>query len=173
MSLITIELLAKIRHHYKLSWMGTHGVIHWHRVYENGVTLSTQNGVNPKVVQLFSIFHDSQRKNENWDRNHGKRGAELAVKLRHMIALDDAEFDLLTTACELHTSTLDHPNVTVKTCMDSDRLDLGRVGKYPDPNLLCTPMAKLQKTIENASKRSLVHELPDQPFGLGIDEEDV
>ena len=168
MSIITIELLAEIKKHYRLRWMGTHGVIHWNRVYDNGVMLSEQIGVNPNIVQLFSIFHDSQRKNEHWDRNQGKRGAELAVKLRHMIALDDAEFDLLTTACELHTSTLDHPKVTVKACMDSDRLDLGRVGKYPNPNLLCTPMAKQKEVIESAYHRSRHNnELPDQPFGLG------
>lgn len=168
MGAITIELIAEIKKNYSLKWMGIHGISHWHRVYQNGVMLSEQSGVNPNVVSLFSIFHDSQRNNENWDKNYGKRGAELAIKLRGMIPLNDAEFDLLTTACELHTNTLGHHNVTVKACMDADRQDLGRVGKYPNHKLLCTPLAKQKKIIEEAYKRSLVHELPDQPFGLGV-----
>lgn len=172
MSIITIELLAEIKKHYKLRWMGTHGVIHWSRVYENGLKLSEQKGVNPKVVQLFSIFHDSQRYNEHKDRHHGKRGAELAIQLRDMIPLNDSDFTLLTTACELHTNTLDHHNITVKACMDADRLDLGRVNNYPNPDLLCTPMAMDREMIAWAYERSLVHELPKRPFGLLLNEEE-
>lgn len=167
MNVITIDLLAKIKDQYRLNWMGTHGVIHWNRVYENGLKLAEQDGVNVRVVQLFSVFHDSQRKNEHRDRHHGKRGAELAGELRRYCPLDDDEFELLTTACELHTSTLDYEDITVQACFDSDRLDLGRVGHYPDPDRLCTPMAKDLKVIELAYHRSLFDiELPDQPFGL-------
>ncbi len=170
MSNISIELLATIKKYYKLRWMGTHGVIHWSHVYDNGVMLSEQAGVNPKILQLFSIFHDSQRQNEHTDKHHGKRGADLAIKLRDMIPLNDAEFTLLTTACELHTNTLNHHNTTVQACFDSDRLDLGRVGNYPNKDLLCTPLAKQKETIEKAYKRSLVHELPKRPFGLLLTE---
>ena len=167
MSIITLELLAHIKKHYRLNWMGTHGIMHWHRVYMNGVKLSTQDGVNDRVVQLFSIFHDSQRKNEHWDRKHGKRGAKLAIKLRNYVPLDDVEFELLVTACELHTNTMDHDNITVQACFDSDRLDLGRVGHYPDPNRLCTAMAKDETIIKLAYHRSRNNnKLPDHPFGL-------
>ncbi len=82
MSTITIEVLTKIKHQYRLAWHGTHGVIHWSRVFENGMKLAEQDGVNRKVLQLFSIFHDSRRRNEHWDRNHGNRGAQLALQLR-------------------------------------------------------------------------------------------
>jgi len=41
---ITIELLEKIKHQYCLTWHGTHGVIHWNRVYENGIKLAEQDG---------------------------------------------------------------------------------------------------------------------------------
>jgi uncharacterized protein len=167
MNIITVELLLEIQQQYRLRWHGTHGVIHWSRVYENGMKLASQDGVNSRVVQLFSIFHDSRRKNENRDRDHGKRGAKLAAELRKYCPLDDAEFELLTTACRLHTSTLDHENITVQACFDSDRLDLGRVGHYPDPDRLCTPLAKKQVTIEWAYQRCLNEvELPEQPFGL-------
>lgn len=172
MNIITIELLAAIRKRYKLQWTGTHGILHWQRVYENGVILSEQTGVNLKVVQLFSIFHDSQRVNEHRDNDHGRRGAILATKLREMIPLSETEFDLLTTACELHTNTLNHHNITVQACFDSDRLDLGRVGNYPDPDRLCTPLAKKDEIIKSAYHRSIyTTELPDRPFGLPIAEE--
>lgn len=165
--MITLELLSKIREQYRLDWHGTHGIVHWHRVYVNGIRMSGQDGVKARVVQLFSVFHDSCRKNENNDPDHGPRAAELAGKLRKYCPLNDAEFGLLTTACELHTKARNHENITVQACFDSDRLDLGRVGNYPHPDLLCTPMAKERETIEWAYRRSVeVNELPDRPFGL-------
>ena len=163
---ITAELLAEIKSQYYLKWYGTHGVIHWSRVYENGMYLAQQEDVNNRIVQLFSVFHDACRKNEHNDRNHGKRGAELALKLRDFYSLDDEELLLLTTACSLHTSTLNHENITVQACFDSDRLDLGRVNNMPDSGLLCTETAKMDETIKWAYARSGVHELPKKPFGL-------
>jgi uncharacterized protein len=167
LSIITVELLAEIKSRYKLNWFGTHGVSHWSRVYENGVQLSGQEGVNSRVVQLFSIFHDSQRKNEVIDPNHGNRGSQLALELRDHLPIDDDEFQLLVTACSFHTSADNHTNITVQACFDADRLDLGRIDNYPNPALLCTPLAKEKDTIEWAYQRSR-HEnkLPERPFGI-------
>ena len=173
MSIITIELLAEIKKHFRLKWFGIHGIIHWSRVYYNGIKLSDQEGVNVKVVKFFSVFHDSQRRNESWDKHHGKRGADLAVKLRNHLPINDDEFQLLVTACSFHTSAQTHDNLTVQACFDSDRLDLGRVGNYPNPDLLCTPLAKQEETIKWAYDRSINnHELTNQPFGLDIAKED-
>jgi uncharacterized protein len=173
MSIITIELLAEIKKQYRLKWSGIHGIIHWHRVYTNGIRLASQEGVNARVVQLFSVFHDSQRTNEGSDKNHGSRSAELAVKLRKHIPLNKDEFDLLTTACSLHSNTLNHENITVQACFDADRLDLGRVHIYPDPERLCTPMAKQKETIEWGYFQSRHdNELPSRPFGL-VDFDDL
>jgi len=166
LNLITIELLTKIKEQYRLQWHGTHGVIHWSRVYENGIRLAEQDGVNEKVLQYFSVFHDSRRRNENCDKNHGNRGAELAVMMRNEIILSDDELKLLVTACRLHTSARTHEDITVQACFDSDRLDLGRVGTMPRAEYLCSPMAKRQETIDWGYERSLVREMPDQPFGL-------
>jgi len=166
-SIITVELLEIIREQYRLNWYGTHGVIHWNRVFDNGVKLAEQRGVNLKVVQLFSVFHDSCRMNENQDVNHGKRGAELAKQLRKYCPLNDAEFSLLTIACELHTIALNYENITIQACFDADRLDLGRVGIYPDQERLCTPMAKDKQVIEWAFEQSIYQDqLPENPFGL-------
>ena len=167
MSIITIELLAEIKKHYCLSWSGIHGIPHWYRVHVNSTRLSAQIGVNSKVVELFSIFHDSQRRNDSHDKKHGKRGGELALKLRRYLPVDDDDLQLLVTACELHTSAKTHENITVQCCFDADRLDLGRVGIIPLAEYLSTPMAKMQETIEWAYHRSLNdNELPESPFGL-------
>ena len=173
MGIIAIELIAQIKKYYPLHWYGVHGVIHWNRVYQNGIKLAEQNGVNTKVVQLFSVFHDSQRLSEGKDPNHGNRGAQLALRLRDYLPLNNNEFELLVTACSIHTNTLTHEDISIQVCMDSDRLDLGRVGHYPDPSRLCTPMAKKKETIEWAYHRSLNdNKLPDHPFGLSLLEEE-
>jgi uncharacterized protein len=44
--------------------------------------------------------------------------------------------------------------VTVATCWDADRLDLGRVGVRPDAGRLCTEPARRQEVIEHAWRRS-------------------
>ena len=49
---------------------------------------------------------------------------------------------LLYRACHGHTHERNHPDVTIQTCWDSDRLDLGRVGITPHPSRLCTEVAK-------------------------------
>jgi len=166
MSIITLELLFEIKAHYLLDWYGTHGVIHWSRVYENGMKLAEQPGVNKSIVQFFSVFHDSQRKNENGDKDHGKRGAQLARKLRTYCSLNEDDFLLLTTACEIHTSAKTHADITIQACLDADRLDLGRVGITPNAHFLSTPLAKTPETIEWGLRRSRGAGLPDSPFGL-------
>lgn len=170
MTVITLELLVKIKSCFRLNWHGTHGVYHWCRVYENGKILARQDGVNERVVQLFSVFHDSQRKNEHWDKKHGKRGAEFAATLRSYCSLDDREFAQLTTACTLHTLAQDHSDITVQACFDSDRLDLGRVGTTPKSQYLCTPVGKMQETIRAGIERSVNQEIPENPFGLPYEE---
>jgi len=41
-----------------------------------------------------------------------------------------------------HTHEGYHDDVTIQTCWDADRLDLGRVGIIPDPDRMCTGMGK-------------------------------
>ncbi|MBU0967772.1 MAG: hypothetical protein KKA54_15475 [Proteobacteria bacterium] len=132
--------------------------------------LSRQTGANQHVVQLFSLFHDSRRFNEHLDSHHGPRGAELASQLReaHLPLLTDEEFDLLHMACCLHTQAATHENITVQTCFDADRLDLGRVGKVPDPEYLCTDAAKSEEMIAWAYQRSIQGVVPDNVLGRSI-----
>ncbi|HEX7653376.1 MAG TPA: hypothetical protein VF607_07715, partial [Verrucomicrobiae bacterium] len=80
--MITPALLQAIRQQYRLHWGGLHGYGHWARVYENGCRLAAVNGANRAVVELFAVFHDAGRWNDDWDPQHGSRGADLATRLR-------------------------------------------------------------------------------------------
>ena len=47
-------------------------------------------------------------------------------------AADETEMRLLRTACRYHSDGKLHPNPTIQTCWDADRLDIRRVGIEPD-----------------------------------------
>ena len=109
-----------------------HGSQHWRRVERNGLLLATETGADEIVIRLFALFHDSCRTNEGIDDGHGVRGAELAKRLRgSLYELDGARFALLSEACICHTEAQQHADPTIATCLDADRLDLGRVGITP------------------------------------------
>ena len=116
-----------------------HGPDHWRRVERNGLVLAERTGADIVVVRLFALFHDSRRENEGWDDGHGERGAEYAASLRgHAYHLDDWPFELLHLACSRHSDAERHPDPTVGTCWDADRLDLGRAGIRPRPKFMST-----------------------------------
>jgi uncharacterized protein len=121
-----------------------HGPSHWRRVEENGLYLSQLNGAHADIVRLFALFHDSCRWNDGHDPGHGARGAILAADMRSRehYELSDEEFSLLEEACIWHTDGERHDNITIATCWDADRLDLGRVGIQPDPPRMCTPQGR-------------------------------
>jgi uncharacterized protein len=147
---------------YSLPRDGLHGVAHWARVLENGMRLAAATGANIEVVQLFALFHDSCRINEGWDEGHGQRGADLAAAFRGQhFQLDNRNFELLYTACAYHTDGTTDGDVTVQTCWDSDRLDLGRVGVLPEPSRLCTAAAKSREMILWADGRASFRVVPE------------
>ena len=75
--------------------------------------------------------------------------------------LPDHEFGLLHRACSGHTHERTHPDVTVQTCWDADRLDLGRVGITPHPNYLGTEVARRPATIRWADGRATFRLVPE------------
>ncbi len=120
-----------------------HGPNHWHMVERNGLLLATETGASEVVVRLFALFHDSRRQNEGTDPEHGARGAQLARTLHgSAFQVSSEELDLLEQACRGHTSRRHHPDPTIGTCWDADRLDLGRVGTIPDELYMSTDFAK-------------------------------
>jgi len=160
--MITPELMQAILAQYQLSTMGVHGVPHWARVLENGRCLASVTHAKLEVVELFAVFHDSRRLNEHIDHKHGHRGADLASEMRSTyFQLDDEDFQILYTACDRHTDGQVDGDITVQTCWDSDRLDLGRVWISPKPHRLCTEAARNVDIISWAYRRSRRKNIPD------------
>ncbi len=171
---MTIDLkpiVHRILEDYALRWDGTHGVGHWARVLENGLRLADATGAKVEVVQLFAVFHDSCRVGDGGDDGHGERGAKLAFELRDdLFLLNDTDFELLYEACARHTDGLTEADLTIQTCWDADRLDLGRVGIMPETTKLCTPAARKPQFLEWADGRATFEVIPDFVKGeWGID----
>jgi uncharacterized protein len=168
-------VLTMVLEDYVLPLGGDHGVVHWARVLENGLRLAEETGANVEVVQLFAVLHDSRRVNEGTDPQHGPRAADFSVELRDTVFdLDDHEFRLLYKACHGHTHERNHPDVTIQTCWDSDRLDLGRVGITPHPSRLCTEAAKRPEVIKWADGRASFGVVPEfvlDEWGIDLEKE--
>ncbi len=159
--MVSAALIEVIRKQYRLSWNGIHGASHWARVLENGLKLAERTGANRKVVELFAVFHDACRTNDDWDEGHGSRGAALAGSLRgKYFDLAEEDFTALQVACRLHTEGITQGEVTVITCWDADRLDLGRVGIEPNRDRLCTNAAKPPELFEWANTRACSEFIP-------------
>ena len=157
--------LPVVLHHvleeYTLPWNGDHGVAHWARVLENGLRLAEESGAVLEVVQLFAVLHDCRRLNEHHDPRHGPRAAMLARSLLgELFELPEEHFRLLHRACAGHTQERTHPDVTIQTCWDADRLDLGRVGITPNPRYLSTAIAKRPETIRWADGKATLGVIP-------------
>ena len=153
--MVSKDLMKVIEQGYALHLDGIHGTAHWARVRDNGLRLAEQTGANPHIVELFAYLHDSKRRNDGYDPQHGSRAARFAASLQgSLLPLSDSDLELLRFACEFHTDGLTEADVTVQTCWDADRLDLGRIGIRPDPHRLCTSAARQPATIEWALARS-------------------
>ena len=70
-NMILQELIRSILARCALPREGIHGLRHWARVLENGRRLSEMTKANSNVVELFAVFHDSQRVNDGIDDGHG------------------------------------------------------------------------------------------------------
>ena len=148
-------LIKTILTSYPLPVSGVHGPGHWARVLENGAHLAELTGADLEVVQLFAVLHDSRRTSEGECYEHGREAADFARTLRGAhVHLDDDRFKLLYDACAYHTDGETDADITIQTCWDADRLDLGRVWIIPDPGKLCTEPARDPALIDWATKRA-------------------
>jgi len=148
------HVLQKAIERYALDIDGIHGIKHWRRVLENGLKLAPMTGADVIVVECFAYLHDCCRQSEGIDKGHGKRAAEFARSIREdLTCLTDAQFELLCEACLDHENGRTEADITVMTCWDADRLDLGRVMIRPASKYLCTSEAKSPDIIEWACRR--------------------
>ena len=153
------ELLNHLLEQFPLGNSIIHGKGHWMRVLYNGRMIAKETGANLNVVELFAVMHDCQRDNEHYDLEHGRRAAKYVHEIRgKWFDITDKETELLVEACKYHSDGLVEGNITIQTCWDSDRLELGRVGIKPSPQRLCTEFAKRKDVIEAAYKRSINNE---------------
>ena len=92
------------------------------------------------VVLAFAYLHDSERKDNAEDIEHGKRASLLIDRIRktELRALNDEQIEKLKRACELHTIEHRIGDITIDTCFDADRMDLLRVGIMPSPERMAT-----------------------------------
>jgi uncharacterized protein len=170
--MIDRKLIQIILDQYTLDPSGIHGISHWARVLTNGRRLARSTGASIAVVELFAVFHDACRWNDERDDGHGMRGAALARSLRGTAyELGDHELELLHTACAHHTEGRTDGDITVQACWDADRLDLGRIGKTPDPRRLCTNEARKPDLVSWCTRRAatmLVPSLVRSEWGVDV-----
>ena len=162
-ALLCPQTLLEIRAQFQLDWWGYHGVEHWSRVLENGLTLCGEvPDARPEVVVLFALFHDACRENEHRDPEYGHKAAALAVGYhqRGALPVDATGLELLVEACTGHDKGLVSMDSTIGVCWDADRLDLGRVGIRPSPRFLSTAAARKPEILENCLNASLRGEFP-------------
>jgi uncharacterized protein len=152
---ITQAFLDFLAGKYQLDHNGYHGIEHWLRVLINGRIISAETGADLKVVEYFAVLHDVMRNEENADTQHGNRGANFATQIRYdWVHLDDLQFDQLIEAIKYHSFGRLTRDITVQSCWDADRLDLGRVGLKPNKTYLGTSKARDVKILNEAYERS-------------------
>lgn len=131
-----------------------HGEHHWQCVAWAGAHLAPEvPGSDPAVVFVFALFHDSQRRTDSVDPDHGRRGGDLALQLHgQLFHLAPAQLDLLYTACRDHTDGTVTDDPTRGVCWDADRLNLWRAAIAPNPRRLSTAPAKEATRIQWAKR---------------------
>jgi uncharacterized protein len=153
--MVSAALMDLVRAGFALDLDGIHGEAHWQRVFENGQRLAEQTGADPEIVEFFAYLHDAKRLNDGWDKLHGQRAAAFVEGLPDsLLPLAGEKRDLLVYAIAHHSDGQIDGNITVQTCWDADRLDLGRIDIRPNPKYLCTEAAKDPAVIEWAWQRS-------------------
>ncbi len=133
-----------------------HGPAHWQRVKENGLRLAQQNRADQELVELFALLHDCCREGDGTDTVHGPRAVAFMESLRGglLAGLEPERFAMVQEAVRDHTLGKVHPEVTIGTCWDADRLDLGRVGFKIQRRFLSSSEARKKTVIRWAYERS-------------------
>tara|TARA_B100002019_G_C21271579_1_gene602669 strand:- start:3794 stop:4543 length:750 start_codon:yes stop_codon:yes gene_type:complete len=167
-NVISRKGLARLLRDGAVSIDGIHGINHWLRVLTNGLIVSDQEDVDKKIIIAFSFLHDSKRESDYSDSLHGKRISDLLLSKKIKgLKLGKIEKQVLAYACAHHSDGFTVDNLpdglsflngmtdkereyfinTIGACWDADRLDLLRVGVYPEKEYLSTKTAKKNEII--------------------------
>lgn len=164
---ITPQLQDEIYKDYRLpDWSNTtHGQPHFESVRRVGLDLANKTGADGKVVELFAYLHDAARESDLDDVRHGNDAAALYRRYKTMglVDLNPKQELQLIEALQTHSDTYGetHPDATVATCWDADKLLYGRVGKV-DPSALSTLQAR-----NNIDRAELISEdVPDTEYRI-------
>jgi len=124
----------------------THGLDHWWRVWKNAeILVRKEITADLEVVALFALFHDSMRVSDRDDPDHGVHGYELWERVRQLHGHDvlaQRQREVFFEACAEHNQGLKSKDPTIAVCWDADRLDLPRLGIWPDVHVMSTPAAR-------------------------------
>lgn len=136
-----------------------HGADHWLRVERNAMSLVICGLLDADILvcRAFALIHDCKREEDGYDEEHGRRSGMMVRAIENMNlpwwGLNHRQTMELAFACEEHTVARNTPGhgytLTQQVCFDADRLDLGRVGLWPDPEYLFTHRAKIMASAWN------------------------
>ncbi len=140
--IIPVQVMKKIIDEFYIKESFIHGTPHWSRVFYYGHHLSELNDFDKENIAFFSIFHDSKRINDGYDPEHGIRGAEFFKTFDKIINVSNEQKEIIYEACKVHNYLKQADSLEVGLCLDSDRLDLWRVGLEPDDDYLHLPQSK-------------------------------
>ena len=103
-----------------------------------------QPGVNVRSSKLFAVLHDSCRLKQGVDDGHmANEGCSWPLNGRG----DGLPRPRLPTPRARYYAWLLNGQITIQTCWDADRLDLGRVGTAPNSTAACTAPAATRPDI--------------------------
>lgn len=159
-------LVEEVLSDYALDLHGIHGLAHWLRVRENGLTLAAMTpSADAAVVELFALLHDCRRWDDGYDTGHGERAAAHVRQLAAdgVLRLDPARLDLLAKACAGHEHGGTSEDPTIGCCWDADRLELSRLWRRPIARFLSTKAALDADVQRTAWRRGTAMELPAGP----------
>ncbi len=148
------DLAAMVEAQAPLAASRDHGTAHWRAVTRSGLLLaSIDSRADSGIILLFGLLHDSQRRNEFEDPDHGPLAEFYMQELINAgtLTIDDDRAAVLGMAMRLHDTGLTSDDPTVAACWDGDRLQLQRFGYLLKNELLSTEAATTQAVQEQTS----------------------
>lgn len=149
--IVPLKIVKKITDQFYIKDSFIHGIPHWSRVFYYGDILSDFNSLDIENIAYFSIFHDSRRFNDFEDPDHGLRGADFFRTFDKIIKLKNEQKEIIYEACKIHNYQKQSDSFEVGVCLDSDRIDLTRVGIKPNNDYLHSIQSK-NDIFKNVSK---------------------